>query len=205
MRGPLNFIFDAIKRSIGVSIVGAVLLTMGVDLKEILIGLVKNPPWWAVDWWSSYVLVILGLWCIAWVFYRQTQAEIEKIRKPVFNVKIPDIIEYLRDESIWSVIENRHSKISPQAAMLEVNQKVRGRLVDVYGRRQINKVFASLEGEWELLWEPVLDSFPNYWKDMQVSSRAGVLTVDNIEETEPVHVTIMAAASFPAFTQLRAC
>ena len=120
MRGLLNFIFDAIKRSVGATIVGAVLLAMGVDR-------------------SSYVLVILGLWCIASVFYRQTQAEIEKIRNPKFNVSVPEITKYLREESAWGVVENRHSSISSQAATLKINQEVRDGPIQLDGRRQIDQ------------------------------------------------------------------
>lgn len=187
------------------SIVSAVLLTMGVDLKEVLIGLVKNPPWWAVDWWSSYVLVALGLWCIAWVFYRQTQAEIEKIRNPKFNVSVPRIVKYLQEESSWGIVENRHSSISPQAAILKINQEARDGAIQLDGRRQIDPLVRSLEGDWMQTWEPILRKFPDYWDYMQVSSKAAISMAENVEETEPIHITNMRAKSFPTFTQLRAC
>lgn len=160
-----RFIGEAIRRSIGSSVAGGILLAMGVNIKEITARFLTQPPVWVSYWWTPWVFVFGATLFLAYVFYRRV-LEIESAYHTAHlrgDITIKAAVDYIVNDSAVilqrpsSPVSNEASDASGRAmpyrgiehvdAFYKLNEKLAAGELEAWGLREIYppRIFPAFE------------------------------------------------------------
>ena len=118
------------------AIVGLIGMAIGLNIQSIVSLATADPPPWLTRWWVPWVFGLIGLWFIAYIFYRQSESERGAHVKP--DMDLLKAVEHLRDRSKWGLGRMYHNPANDRLLLEEIDSEFRdaaaqGR-VTVWGR-----------------------------------------------------------------------
>lgn len=101
MLGFIQFCWRAIQNNTVAAVGGVAMTVAGVNWQEWLASLAGSPPPILTNHFVQLAIIAVGFLLLAYVLYRQTEAERASQPKPDMDVK--DVFRYLRERSRWSI------------------------------------------------------------------------------------------------------
>jgi hypothetical protein len=164
MGGFLRFLWRAIQSQPVTTIFGALMVMAGISYQEWLIALAKEPPWFLTNHIVQLVIIALGVLIVAFVFYRQSEAD--RSSKPRPDMDLRKAVDYLRVRSRWAVgrlySANQNHLLEEDIDGVIRDAAIQGR-VSIWGRPR-------LSGATALVTEPLEMEIPaNEWPNFGFS------------------------------------
>ena len=163
MWGLLRFIGGAVRRDIATSITSGVLLAMGVNVQEIARVFWQEPPALITHWASPWVIVLVAIFLMAWIFYRQV--EWLRVSGPNADIRIHNIIDYIVNDSNLYLPPSfpNVTGIEHDEAMKKLDERLSSSAITLWGKRQSGAHANDLQFERSKTQIPT-----EYWNDCEL-------------------------------------